>query len=82
MEYEKCKGKYIPKFESEEKLQAAVLTKAIADYSTCSLCRCAGIPCDFCILGSKDACISYLKQHREWLENYLKDLSKTSKEKG
>lgn len=79
MEYEKFEGKYIPKFESEEQLQACVLTKAVADLSTCAYCGCEGIECSSCILDNRDCCIDYLKQHHECLENGLKDITKTSK---
>lgn len=82
MEYAKFKGKYIPKFESEEQLQAATVAKAVADYSMCAACLCRDIKCGLCILHDRDSCKAYLKQHHEHLENYLKELSKTSKEKG
>ncbi len=82
MEYEKFEGKYIPKFKSEEQLQAAAVAKAVADYSMCTSCLCRDITCRLCILHDRDSCKAYLKHHHEHLDNSLKELSKTSKEKG
>lgn len=79
MDHEKFEDKYIPKFKSEEQLQACVLTKAVADLSTCTYCDCSGIACSFCMLNDRDCCIAYLKQHHKHLENYLKDIIKTPK---
>lgn len=82
MRYEKFEGKYIPKFESKELLLATVFSKAFAGNTTCpSQSDCSGLVCPDCMLHDRDCCIAYLKQHHECLENYLKNLGKTSKEK-
>lgn len=80
MEYEKFEGKYIPKFESEELMQAAIVTKALGRWMMCTSCSCRGIGCLSCLINDRAGCISYLKQHHEQLQNCIDRLAESLKQ--